>query len=205
MPGSSSASAPRLGFFGGSFDPLHRAHLCFAELAVERADLDLLLLCPAHHAPLRPHPPLFSPEQRLAMVESVCRNRPKLKACPLEIDSGETRFTYHTMLEVSMLHPGHELFLLLGQDQFARLEEWRFVEQLARLVHFLVLARDGGDLFVPSIPELKMTPMSNRRISLSSTELRRRLLDGELPEEDLPPEVCKLLRETHLPAERKKK
>ena len=51
MGESSTATRPRLGFFGGTFDPPHLGHVTLARLAMEHAKLDKLLLCPAHHAP----------------------------------------------------------------------------------------------------------------------------------------------------------
>ena len=120
----------RIGFFGGSFDPLHNGHLMLIAEALQSSKLDKLLLCPAFHAPLRSEKPLFPGEQRLEMLRSVCSERPELETFDHEIQQARTCYTYKTLLEVRKIYPDAQIHLLIGNDQFQKLDQWKFNREL---------------------------------------------------------------------------
>jgi nicotinate-nucleotide adenylyltransferase len=198
MCNADTPSRPRLGFFGGTFDPLHLGHLKIAELAVQKIHLEKLLLCPAYHAPLRTEPPLFSASDRFAMVKAICEGSAHLEACTIEIEYRKLRYTLQTIQELSEQYPNYDLFVVIGADQFTKLSEWKGIEKLIRLVHFLVFAR--GTLQVPKSPlsGVRMTYMENPLIDLSSTKIRNTLRSGALPLDKLPDAVCSYLTEHNL-------
>ncbi len=198
MPKTFPSPRPRLGFFGGSFDPPHLGHLQLACLALKKANLDKLLQCPAHHAPLRPVPPMFSGEHRLGMIQSICKVNEGLEACDLEVKHGKVRYTYDTILEVMELYPKHDLFLLLGDDQLDRIKDWQEPEKLSKIVHFLVFSRRPNRSDIPPIPNIRLTFMENSLIDLSSTIARGQLRSGKLPFTNLPLEVSNYLQENKL-------
>ena len=198
MGKTTSPHRPRLGFFGGSFDPLHKGHLTIGKEALEKAKLDKLLLCPAYHAPLRNLPPLFSAKHRLGMVHSLSENYQGMEACPLEVDHAQVRYTFETILEVQSLYPEHELFLILGTDQFSRLQEWKNIEQLITLVHFLVFARGQDQRPAPCPAGMRMTTMDNSLIDLSSTQVRKKIQLGQDLTGVLPPTILSYLKDNHL-------
>ena len=70
MPEPPFSSAHRIGFFGGSFDPIHQGHVSVALEAVNKFNLQQILLCPAYFAPLRDQRPLFPAAHRLGMVHT---------------------------------------------------------------------------------------------------------------------------------------
>ncbi len=195
-----SSTSRRIGFFGGSFDPPHTGHLEIARLAIDHGNLDKLLVCPAHHAPLRDETPLFSSDQRMAMVRELCAHHPKMEVCPIEIDHGKVRFTFDTIMEIASLYPAGQLFLIIGSDQFSRLGEWKSIEMLVQMVHFLVFARGSSVLPSPPLSGLRMTPMNNPLFNLSSTRIREQLASGRIPEDQLPKEVIKILKKYDLPS-----
>ena len=198
MGESSTAKRPRLGFFGGTFDPPHLGHVTLARLAMEHAKLDKLLLCPAHHAPLREETPLFSGKDRLGMVRSICMATPGMEACSLEVDHGTVRYTYKTILEISELYPGYDIFLLLGADQFSQLHQWKNTDKLINLVHFLIFNRDIATSEQAPIKDIQVTFMNNNLINLSSTKIRQELRSGNSSDSSLPREVSKYLQENNL-------
>ena len=79
MPNLSGPPLRKIGFLGGTFDPIHNGHKFISEEAIKEFQLDQLLLCPAYQAPLRNHPPLFTAEQRLEMVRLGSEKEPKNK------------------------------------------------------------------------------------------------------------------------------
>ena len=187
MVDSSSTHQPRIGFFGGSFDPIHNGHLSLAKQAILQADLETLLLCPAYHAPLRPTKPFFEAEDRLGMLEKVAVEHPELKVFPHEISQQKVCFTYHTLLEVGKKYSQSEIFLLLGADQFSKLPQWKFIDELVKLVTFLVFSRSSGmALTEPPLPEINFELMNNELIDLSSTTIRQKIQSGQSIRNDIP-------------------
>lgn len=189
---------PRLGFFGGTFDPPHNGHLQIAKIAIEKAQLDKLLFCPAHQAPLRTEPAFFSALDRLSMVKKICQDHFHMEAYDAEIKHAKTRYSYETIEEVRSQFPDHELFFILGDDQFSRLSEWKKVDLLATLVHFLVFARQSSHLCKPGIQNLRFSFMDNSLIHLSSSEIRAQLRCNRLPGASIPREVASYIRNHNL-------
>ena len=189
---------PRLGLFGGTFDPLHLGHLKLAQLALQKGQLDKLLLCPAYQAPLRTEPPLFPASDRFAMVQTVCQENARFEACPIEIEHRKLRFTLDTVKELSKQYPSYDLFVIIGADQFNQLSKWKSIEELIEMVHFLVFARGSQQVPEPPLPEVRMTFMENPLIDLSSTTIRKNLRSGILPFDKLPATVCSYLTEHNL-------
>jgi nicotinate-nucleotide adenylyltransferase len=184
---SSSTPFPRIGFFGGSFDPIHNGHLSLATQAIDQASLDTLLLCPAYHAPLRSEKPFFKAEDRLAMLEGVAGEHPKLKVFSHEISQQKVCFTYHTLLEVGKKYSQSEIILLLGADQFHKLAQWKFIDELVKLVTFLVFSRTADLTFSePSLSKIKFERMNNELIDLSSTTVRQKIQNGRSIRNDVP-------------------
>jgi len=198
MSPHSPGSAARIGFFGGSFDPIHKGHLALAEDAIERADLETLLLCPAFHAPLRVEKPFFEARHRLAMLERIAIQHPAIKVFDHEILQGKTCYTYHTLLEVEKRYPEREILLLLGEDQFQRLPQWKFVEELSGLVTFLVFSRLPDSDGQPPLPGLRFEWMKNDLIDLSSSSIREKIRGGQAFRNDLPSPAYDYLEENLL-------
>ena len=87
MPEPPFSSAHRIGFFGGSFDPIHQGHVSVALEAVNKFNLQQILLCPAYFAPLRDQRPLFPAAHRLGMVQAVARGDPRFGTYDKEVQA----------------------------------------------------------------------------------------------------------------------
>ena len=178
MAESTKSSPPRLGFFGGSFDPIHIGHISLARQAIQLARLDTLLLCPAFHAPLRIEKPYFSTQTRLRILEKIAQEIPQFKICTLEIEKQKICYTFETIKEVQLQYPDSTILLLLGADQFNRLHEWKFHQELAEHCQFLVFSRNGQEVTPPAFPQLSYQLVKNELIDCSSTEIRKCLKAG---------------------------
>jgi nicotinate-nucleotide adenylyltransferase len=190
----------RIGFFGGSFDPVHNGHVSLANQAIEHAQLDRLLICPAFHAPLRPEKPFFSASVRLKIIETVTQLHPRMEICKLEIDKQETCYTYNTIKEIKAQSPRSEIVVLLGEDQFSQLNKWKFHHELVQICQFLVFSRNEDRVIPPSIPDLSYTLMKNELIDCSSTVIRNRIQSGKSVSHLIPDVAHPLvkLHSTHL-------
>ncbi|MGE9296015.1 MAG: nicotinate-nucleotide adenylyltransferase [Puniceicoccales bacterium] len=182
----------RIGYFGGSFDPVHLGHLLLAQDALERAQLDRIVFVPAAQAPLKKNgPPGASPKQRIAMLEAAIAGRPEFSAARDEIKRGGVSYTVDTIRALRKQHPGDDLYWIIGGDQAAQLADWRSIDEICRLATFLCLQRPGFDkIHPPGIPINALEWISGRQMDLSSTEIRERAANGKSLEFFLPPAVA---------------
>ena len=104
----------RLGVFGGTFDPIHVAHLILAEQAREQLRLDQVLFVPAFLPPHKMGRTLSSPKVRLEMVEIAVAGHPSFAVSDLELRRSGPSYTVDTLRSLKEQHPAAEIYLLLG-------------------------------------------------------------------------------------------
>lgn len=139
-----------LGLFGGTFDPLHVAHLRLAIEAREALGLGEVCFIPAGRPALR-DAPQCSAVHRLAMVERALADLPGFSVDATEVldPAGRPSYTVETLERQRLLHGAQRpLVLLLGADAFARLEAWHRWRELFGLAHIAVATRAGHELKV---------------------------------------------------------
>ena len=170
----------RIGVFGGTFDPPHVGHLLLASDARDALRLDSLIFVPAATQPFKVStPPVASPRDRLEMVRLAVADARGYTVDDTEIGREGLSFTVDTLEQLSKRNPGAELFLLLGEDALAGVEQWRSPGRIRELATLAVMRRAGpeGSLVAP-IAAGVMT-VSARRVDVSSTEVRERLRAGK--------------------------
>ncbi|MCB1957752.1 MAG: nicotinate-nucleotide adenylyltransferase [Rhodocyclaceae bacterium] len=132
-----------LGLLGGTFDPIHHAHLRLAEEAADALGLAQVRLVPAGQPPHR-GTPMSSPEHRLAMVRLATAGNPRLEVDPAEVASPRASYTVLTLERLrAELGPRRPLVLLLGADAFAGLASWHRWREVFALAHVAVANRPG--------------------------------------------------------------
>ena len=169
----------RLAIFGGTFDPIHEAHLAIAWEAAERCHLDRVLLVPAFHPP---HKTAIAPtayEHRLRMAELACRGQEHLEVSRLE-EGTAWSYSIDTIEKVRAgMARGDELFFVIGADAFAELRTWHRWQDVVRAVCFLVVSRPGAAYEAP--PGVRFERLDRLDLPLSSSGIRRQLAAGERP------------------------
>lgn len=179
----------RVGVYGGSFDPVHHGHLIVAEQCREQGRLDQVWFVPAPRPPNKFGQTLTRFDQRVEMLQLAIAGNPAFRVDEIEKERTGPSFTVDTLSELQRRHPGDELWLVAGSDTLADLPNWYEPVRLLGLVGLLVMARPGTQVL--SAEELrcrlKMAPNAPVRlevvqapilIDISSTELRRRLVEG---------------------------
>lgn len=130
--------------FGGTFDPVHIAHLRVAVEAAEALDADVRLM-PAHVPPHRPQP-VASAAQRVAMLECALSGQQRLSLDARELRRAGASYTYDTLAELRGEIPRNQpVAVLLGADAFTGLPTWHRWRELFDLAHFVVLTRAGRE------------------------------------------------------------
>lgn len=133
----------RIGLFGGSFDPIHNAHLIVARLAREQLGLDRVLFTVAASQPLKSGQHGASPVHRLRMVELAVASMPDFVADGRELRRPGPSYTVDTLRELRAEHPDAELVLIMGADVAAGLANWREPAEVRRLASVAVCHRGG--------------------------------------------------------------
>jgi nicotinate-nucleotide adenylyltransferase len=173
--------ARRVGLLGGSFDPVHNAHLVLAHGALDALMLDEVRWIPAR-APWQKTRALAPAEQRAEMVRLAIAGISNFRFEPCELERSGTSYTIDTVLELRQREPAPtQWFLLLGQDQLARLHTWHRWRELVALASLAVANRAGDAPRMPpelegagfSVTEVPLPPMA-----ISSTEIRARVASG---------------------------
>ena len=184
----SSAPSPRLGIFGGSFDPVHYGHLLLAECCREQAHLDEIWFLPAAAPPHKQGKKLAPAKARLEMLELATAGNEAYRVSSLEIDRGGVRYTVDTLRAVAETHPQAEVFLLMGADSLRDLPTWREPAEILSRGTPIVVRRAGSaepdftplaDFVAPTrLQEIAASQVLMPLIELSSTELRQRASEG---------------------------
>ena len=168
----------RLAIFGGTFDPIHQAHLAIAHEAAELCRLDRVLLVPAANPPHKSaltHAPY---EHRVRMAEIACRGLAHVEVSRLE-EGTEWSYSIDTIDKVrARMSRDDELFFVIGADAFADIRTWHRWQDVVREVRFVVVSRPGVAYDVP--PEARLDRLE---LAVSSSEIRRQLAAGRRPPE----------------------
>ncbi|HOK45488.1 MAG TPA: nicotinate-nucleotide adenylyltransferase [Bryobacteraceae bacterium] len=185
----------RLALFGGTFDPIHNAHLEVAREAARRFGLSRVLVVPAAQPPHKSGATAAGYEDRYAMASLACQDEPLFEVSRLEAGN-QRSYSIRTIEKLkAMLEPGDELYYLIGADAFAEIRSWHRWQDVIREVEFIVAARPGHDYSVP--PGARVHRLDTLSLPVSSSGIRARLAAGESPPE-VPPRVLEYIRERGL-------
>jgi nicotinate-nucleotide adenylyltransferase len=174
---------------GGSFDPVHVAHVALAESALVALRLDEVRWIPVGQ-PWQKARQLAPAEHRVAMVERAVAHEPRFTVDRIEVDRAGPSYTLDTVRALQAAHPEVvEWCLVIGLDQYLNLPTWQGWTELIQRVTLAVATREGAD---PE-PALELAAHPHRMLTLpmaphavSSTDIRSRLNRGETPESLVP-------------------
>ena len=132
--------------YGGSFNPIHNAHINIAQSFIKKLKLDKLLFIPTAVPPHKSAAEMAEPEHRMEMCRIASRNIKKAEVSDIEIVRQGKSYTADTLKELSELYPDSELYLITGADMFMTLLEWHKPEEIFRLATICTVARDENDI-----------------------------------------------------------
>ncbi len=181
----------RVAIFGGTFDPIHSAHLTVAREAAQAYSLDRVLFVPASHPPHKTGATAADYEDRYRMVELACQDEALFE--PSRLEAGERKsYSVDTIERVkSTLDADDTLFFLIGADAFAEVQTWYRWRDVLRAVEFIVVTRPGHGYSVP--PGARVHRLDSVALEVSSSTIRARLAAGDTPDE-LPCPVLEYIR-----------
>ena len=176
---------PRVGVFGGSFDPVHVGHLIMAGEALDRLRLDEVVFVPANRPAHKRSRALAGVRHRLAMLRLAVRGNPRFRVSALEAERGGISFTADT-LEAMKRRGEDSLYFILGEDSLAEFHTWRDPDRIARLAKLVVVPRAAERSRFPRAGtglraawRRRVVTLRPPTIGISSTEIRRRVRGGK--------------------------
>ena len=162
----------KIGIYGGSFDPIHHGHLILAREAREALDLEKVIFVPAAVSPFKERAAAASGDMRLKMLQAAIESEEGFAIDDCELRRPPPSWTIDTVLEIRKRESDVEIYLLIGEDNVATLDQWRRFDELKKLVHFVVLDRTG-------LQAQRDYQIVRRKIDISATGIRKRVAHGQ--------------------------
>jgi nicotinate-nucleotide adenylyltransferase len=216
----------RIAFFGGSFDPVHNAHVRIARKLPRLFKLDEFFFVPAFHAPHKPDLEPVSAYHRFAMLNLVTENEPEIKVSTIELDMPEKPFTVETAARIKdEMGDAARMFFVIGADSWRDIATWREWEKLLLMADFIVVDRPGTEMdlshVTPQIrertvnlrgqPEAEITAQALQnneeriyftdavQLDISATKIREQISRGEQEwREKVPPAAAQYIEKYRL-------
>jgi nicotinate-nucleotide adenylyltransferase len=207
----------KTGILGGTFNPIHLAHLRIAEEVQRACELDRVLFIPAAEPPHKNVAGQIPFRHRLAMVEAAIDDNPSFQASDLEFRRSGKSFSVDTLEILRQEDPKGERFFIIGLDSYRDIASWKDFSRLFSLSHVVVTTRPG----VVVKDSLAPLPVANREdfcyaegaeeirhksgnrlifleetcLDISSTQIRNRLANGQSVQHLIPPAVANYIEE----------
>jgi len=193
----------RIGLYGGTFDPIHIAHLFVAEKAREEMLLDRVIFMPSANPPHKLKRIITPTEHRFEMVQLAVADNPAFQVSRLEIDRGGKSFTVDTLQQLSENYhlTKDDLFMIVGADSLLDLKNWRLPEKIIQLCTLVVAGRPN--YFHSNIPDFikNIVYLQTPMLEISSSRLREWARAGKSIKYLVPAKVEEYIKQHHLYAD----
>lgn len=201
-----SVPKKKVGILGGTFDPIHIAHLILAENAWQQFALDTVLIMPSGEPPHKAGRDISSAEHRVRMVQLAIDDNKHFKLSTVEIERAGTTYTAETLAELAKHNLDCEYYFIIGADSLAHIDKWYHPEIIMR--HAVLLAAVREELDVPELEEkiaylkkqydARIHLLHTPNMSLSSSSIRKRVAQKESIKYMVPKDVEKYIYQNKL-------
>lgn len=189
-----------IGVMGGTFDPIHMAHLVIADEALEAFGLDRVIFIPSARPPHKSVEAVSPIEDRLEMVRLAIAGDARLEVSDLEARRPMPSYTIETIRELRREFGGREtLYFIMGADSLTQFFTWKDPEHLLSACEFVVVPRPG--VAIDEADERirqKAHILNAPTLEISSSDIRERVRSGRSIRHLVPPEVSEYIREKKL-------
>ena len=189
MASTPASPLRRIGIFGGTFDPPHMGHLVLARTAKDQLKLDGVLWMPAGQPWQKAGRPMTEGDHRAAMVRAAITGHPGFSLDRRELQRDGPSYTIDTVRELQNEHRGAALYLIIGQDQYARLTTWHDWRELVSRVTLAVAGRDGQLASTPAALRAtwhRVEPLAMPPMDVSASRIREHIAAGGSAESLVP-------------------
>jgi nicotinate-nucleotide adenylyltransferase len=167
---------PRIGVMGGTFDPIHNGHLVAASEVAQHFHLDEVVFVPTGQPYQKQN--ATPGEHRYLMTVIATASNPMFTVSRVDIDRGGPTYTIDTLRDLRKEHPDAELFFITGADAVEQILDWKNIDELWSLAHFVAVSRPGHTLTVSGLPREDVSLLEVPALAISSTDCRARVSRG---------------------------
>ena len=169
---------------GGTFDPIHHGHLVTAEAALHQFGLDEVVFVPTGQPWMKADQEVTPPEDRYLMTVIATASNPRFSVSRVDVERRGPTYTIDTLQELRRMAEGDvELFFITGADAMLEILSWKDPEEVLAEAHFIAATRPGYDIARfergASSGHPNVSVMSIPALAISSTDVRRRVREGE--------------------------
>lgn len=182
----------KIGFFSGSFNPIHKGHLAIAEYMLDKAGLDEVWLSVSPQNPLKLSNNLLDDATRVAMVSLAIAANPRLRYCDIEMTLARPSYTITTLEALTAKYPDCEFHLLIGADNWLIFDHWKSYREIIERYPIEIYPRPGYTIDTHNLPA-SVRATEAPQMDISATEIRRRIAEGDRADALLPPEVYRYI------------
>lgn len=168
----------RIGLFGGSFNPIHNAHIALARTICEQVGLDEVWFLVSPQNPLKQQSTLLDENQRFEIAQMALKDEPYLKASDYEFHLERPSFTWNTLQHLRKDYPQHDFSLIIGGDNWALFDRWAHHKDIIASTEIIIYPRENSLIDESKLPptvHLVHTP----EINITSTMIRQLIAKGE--------------------------
>lgn len=169
----------RIAVCGGTFDPFHRGHLDPVLAIRSEMQWDRVIYVPAWRQPFKADRTTTSGYHRYTMAALATRNDDGLFVSDQELERGGISYTVDTLEQLRARHPHDTFDWIIGDDNVRQLGSWRAVGRIVALARFVVLTRSGRGQPPAEVPRERIVFARNDLVPVSSTEIRKRVREGQ--------------------------
>lgn len=184
----------RIGLYGGTFNPVHNAHLMVADQVGSSLCLNKVLLMPDNQPPHIDHKDTIASKFRLDMLKLAVQDNPLLGIETEEIERGGISYTYDTIKALKKKHPNYDYYFIIGGDMVDYLPKWYRINDLIKLVNFVGVRRPGAE----NHTDYPVIWVDVPQVDFSSSDIRQRIHDGRSIKYMVPEKVEEYIKEHHL-------
>jgi nicotinate-nucleotide adenylyltransferase len=166
----------RVGVMGGTFDPIHNGHLVAASEVQQKFDLDEVIFVPTGMPWMKSG--VTEREHRYLMTVIATAANPRFTVSRVDMERTGQTYTIDTLRDIHADRPDADLFFISGADAIAQILEWKDVEQVWPLAHFVAVSRPGHPLSISGLPEQGVSLLEVPALAISSTDCRDRVSRG---------------------------
>jgi len=185
----------KIAILGGNFDPVHLGHVSLAEESKSSIGLDRIILLPCLKSPHKTNVPSASPEQRLEMLRIATEEHEWIDVSRWEIDGSSPSYSWVAAEHFKDKFPESELFWIIGNDQWQKIETWAEPEKLSKILTFIVFPREDE---TPTLKANFRSVFINYHHEASSTAIRKNLAINPTSSSLLNPQVKKFIDENRI-------
>ena len=175
----------KIGLMGGTFDPIHPAHIEIAKCAQEQYDLDEVIFMTSGNPPHKKGQSVTDAKARLEMVKLAIDGIDGFSASDYEVNRAEYSYSVNTLKWMHTEYPDAEIYFLIGEDSLDYIDKWYRPEEILDLCTALVYPRISMETLKRTLIEKQSVLGGDIRIidapvyGVSSTQIRNVIKSGE--------------------------